>query len=295
MACYSVTEDAPPSLLLSSAYAKESVDLNKVREAIVQVVESDAEKRGDGTSLAGTLIRLAWHASGTYSQADHSGGSNGARMRYDPEASWGANAGLDVARAALEPVKAKFPDLSYADLYTYAGVVAVEEANGPKVPFRLGRSDFSDGSTSPADGRYVVSPKGYRGGILLLTLLSVTHFSLSLTHTHTNTSFAAFSYCTLTVSPMPIWDRVYRRFNMYGIFFIAWVSMIKKLLRFWVHMRWDVVIPHDRDIGVPGRMLKRHSAMNIIVCCWKNDGVPKRRTMDNPGQDPINTKIRRDN
>jgi cytochrome c peroxidase len=34
-------------------------------------------------------------------------------------------------------------------------VVAVEESNGPKVPFRLGRADFTDGSTSPTDPRYV--------------------------------------------------------------------------------------------------------------------------------------------
>jgi zona occludens toxin (predicted ATPase) len=51
--------------------------------------------------------------------------------------------------------QAKFPEITYADLYTYAGVVAVEESNGPKVPFRLGRADFTDGSTSPTDPRYV--------------------------------------------------------------------------------------------------------------------------------------------
>ena len=50
-------------------------------------------------------------------------------MRFDPEASWGANAGLDVARKALEGVKSLYGDeLSYADLYTLAGVVAVEES-----------------------------------------------------------------------------------------------------------------------------------------------------------------------
>jgi hypothetical protein len=42
---------------------------------------------------------------GTYSKVDGSGGSNGARMRFDPEASWGANAGLDIPRKALENVK----------------------------------------------------------------------------------------------------------------------------------------------------------------------------------------------
>lgn len=60
---------------------------------------------------------------------------------------------MDKARAVLEPVKAKFPDLSYADLYTYAGVVAVEEAGGPKIPYKTGREDFTDGSTSDMKDR----------------------------------------------------------------------------------------------------------------------------------------------
>lgn len=137
---------------IQEAHAKEAVDLAKVRESIVKVIEEDAERRGDGTSLAGTFIRLAWHCSGTYKAADNSGGSNGARMRFNPEASYGNNAGLDKARAALEPVKAKHPEISYADLYTYSGVVAVEEAGGPKIAFALGRTDDSDGSKSdPAD------------------------------------------------------------------------------------------------------------------------------------------------
>jgi hypothetical protein len=61
---------APPTALAGLALygsiqdvnAKEAtVDMKKVREAIMDVVESDAEKRNDGTSLAGTFIRLAWH------------------------------------------------------------------------------------------------------------------------------------------------------------------------------------------------------------------------------------------
>jgi cytochrome c peroxidase len=103
-------------------------DVSSVKKSIASLIEDDAERRGDGTSLTGTFVRLAWHCAGTYSKVDGSGGSNGARMRFDPEASWGANAGLDVARRALEGVKEKFPEVSYADLYTLAGVVAVEEA-----------------------------------------------------------------------------------------------------------------------------------------------------------------------
>lgn len=138
---------------IQDAHAKEAVDLNKVRKSIVNLVDSNAEKRGDGTSLAGTFIRLAWHACGTYDAKDGSGGSNGARMRFKPEASYGNNAGLDMARAVLEPIKKEFPDLSYADLYTYAGVVAVEEAGGPKIPFALGRVDEEDGSKSDPNDR----------------------------------------------------------------------------------------------------------------------------------------------
>jgi cytochrome c peroxidase len=148
------------------AWAKEAtnsnVDLKKVRQAIVDVMETDSEKRGDGTSLYGTMIRLAWHASGSYSALDNSGGSNGARMRFEPECSWGANAGLGLARSALEPVKQQFPSLSYADLYTFAGVVAVEEAGGPQIPFRTGRVDMDSGATSPPDGRLPDADKGSR-------------------------------------------------------------------------------------------------------------------------------------
>ena len=144
------------------ASAKPTVDLAKVRQAIVDVIDTDAEKRGDGTSLAGAMIRLAWHCAGTYSKEDGSGGSNGARMRFSPEAKWGANAGLGVARDALQPVHDKFPNMTYADLYTFAGVVAVEEAGGPTIPFRLGREDFESGETSPPDGRLPDADKGSR-------------------------------------------------------------------------------------------------------------------------------------
>lgn len=153
---------SPISEALASAPQK--VDLKKVKEDIADLIETDAEKRGDGTSLTGTFVRLAWHCSGTYSKVDGCGGSDGARMRFNPEASWGANAGLGVARAALEPVKEKHPDISYADLYTLSGVVAVEESGGPTVPFRLGRQDMESGESSPPDGRLPDADKGSRAG-----------------------------------------------------------------------------------------------------------------------------------
>ena len=137
-----------------------SVDLKQVRESIVKLMEDDAEKRGDGTSLAGTFIRLAWHCCGTYDAKDGSGGSNGARMRFAPEKDYGNNAGLNVARGVLEPIKAAYPDISYADLYTFAGVVAVEESGGPKIPYSTGRIDMEDGTTSDPNDRLPDADKG---------------------------------------------------------------------------------------------------------------------------------------
>ena len=96
------------------------VDYAKVKADIIAAIEKDDEKRGNGTSIAPTLVRLAWHASGTYSIFDRTGGSNGATMRFSPECNWGANAGLKIARDFLEPIKKKY-GITYADLWTLAG------------------------------------------------------------------------------------------------------------------------------------------------------------------------------
>ena len=106
----------------------------------------------DDGSYGPVLVRLAWHAAGTYDKATNSGGSNGATMRYPPESNHGANAGLAVARKRLEPIKAKYPGLTYADLWSLAGVVAIQEMGGPVIPWRPGRADFTADKCTP-DGR----------------------------------------------------------------------------------------------------------------------------------------------
>lgn len=140
-----------PAAAEAKVEAAKTTDVQDVKKSIAALIEDDMERRGDGTSLTGTFVRLAWHCAGTYSKTDGSGGSNGARMRFSPEADWGANAGLDLPRKLLESVKEKHPEISYADLYTLAGVVAVEEAGGPKIPFRLGRTDAESGADSPKE------------------------------------------------------------------------------------------------------------------------------------------------
>lgn len=156
------------SLSPSEVHAKSAppADMAAVKKSIADLIEEDMEKRGDGTSLIGTFVRLAWHCAGSYSKEDGSGGSNGARMRFDPEKNWGGNAGLGIARDTLEPIKPKHPEISYADLYTLAGVVAVEEAGGPSVPFRLGRVDMDSGESSPPDGRLPDADKGSKAATI---------------------------------------------------------------------------------------------------------------------------------
>ena len=48
--------------------ATAAVDLQKVRKDIIDLIEADEKKRGDGTSFAGTFVRLAWHCAGTYAK-----------------------------------------------------------------------------------------------------------------------------------------------------------------------------------------------------------------------------------
>lgn len=46
---------------------------------------------------------------------------------FAPEAGHGANNGLAVARDILEKIHQKHPEISYGDLWTLAGVCAVQE------------------------------------------------------------------------------------------------------------------------------------------------------------------------
>jgi len=63
----------------------------------------------------------------------NTGGSGKGTIRFKEELAHGANAGLDKAIEKLEPFKAKYSDVSYADLYTLAGVAAIEALGGPVI------------------------------------------------------------------------------------------------------------------------------------------------------------------
>ena len=73
---------------------------------------------------------------GPISAASNSGGSNGATMRFPAEKGIDANKGLNVAHDLLEPIKKKFPWISYSDLWTLAGAVAIEDMGGALLAFQ---------------------------------------------------------------------------------------------------------------------------------------------------------------
>ncbi|KAE8213169.1 hypothetical protein CF327_g3261 [Tilletia walkeri] len=134
-------------------------DYQEVYNAIAEKLESDPEYDGGQGHFGPVLVRLAWHASGTYDKNTNSGGSNGATMRFAPESDHGANAGLLVARNYMDDIHKKFPWITYSDLWTLGGVVAVQEMGGPIVPWRPGRQDGMVENCTP-DGRLPDGDKG---------------------------------------------------------------------------------------------------------------------------------------
>eukprot|EP00941_MAST-03F_sp_MAST-3F-sp1_P001439 g1439.t1 len=137
-------------VVVSTAAADSSaVDYAQVRQDIAELL--DQETWDDG-SLGPVFVRLAWHSSGSYDKSGNGGygGSNGATMRFKPEIDHGGNAGLHLAQKWLETIKRKHPSISYADLWILAGIVAIEEMGGPKIPFTPGRTD-ADNAVTPGD------------------------------------------------------------------------------------------------------------------------------------------------
>ncbi|CAK7265554.1 heme peroxidase [Sporothrix epigloea] len=140
-------------------FKPEFKDYQAVYNEIAKLLQEHDEY--DDGSYGPVLVRLAWHASGTYDKESGTGGSNGATMRFAPESQHGANAGLINARNFLEPVKAKFPWISYSDLWILGGVCSIQEMMGPKIPYRPGRADRDMSSCTP-DGRLPDASQGPR-------------------------------------------------------------------------------------------------------------------------------------
>ena len=151
------------SLLSSTpahAAATTTVDYKAVAADISDMVRAAPDK-------GPTLVRLAWHSSGTYDKMSKTGGSGAGTLRFREELAHGGNAGLaDTAVQWMEPLQRKYKDagLSYADLYTLGGVAAIRTMGGPTIPWSAGRVDAMDPAISVTpDGRLPNADSGPKG------------------------------------------------------------------------------------------------------------------------------------
>jgi catalase-peroxidase len=120
------------------------LDFKALKKDLTELMtDSQSWWPADWGHYGGLMIRMTWHAAGTYRIADGRGGAGTGNLRFAPLNSWPDNTNLDKARRLLWPIKKKYGNkLSWADLIAYAGTMAYESMGLKTFGFGFGREDI---------------------------------------------------------------------------------------------------------------------------------------------------------
>ena len=137
------------------------IDLETLKKDIKAFLTSSvAWWPSDYDNYGPQMIRMAWHAAGTYRIADGRGGAGEALQRFAPISSWWDNGNTDKSRRLIWPLKKKYGSaLSWGDLMVLTGNCALEIMGFPTYGFAGGRRDLWEADTSTYWGPEVWDPE----------------------------------------------------------------------------------------------------------------------------------------
>jgi catalase-peroxidase len=128
------------------------------------------------------MIRMAWHAAGTYRTTDGRGGGGRGQQRFAPLNSWPDNVNIDKSRRLLWPIKQKYgQQISWADLFILAGNVALESMGFRTFGFAGGREDVWEPDMDVswgAETKWLGDDQRFEGDRVLINSLGATHMGL---------------------------------------------------------------------------------------------------------------------
>ena len=125
------TKTNPMGADFSYRDAVKSLDFDALKKDMHDLMTDSQEWwPADWGHYGGLMIRLSWHAAGSYRVTDGRGGGSTGNQRFAPLNSWPDNVSLDKARRLLWPIKKKYGNkVSWADLIVLAGTIAYESVS----------------------------------------------------------------------------------------------------------------------------------------------------------------------